>query len=444
MCRSFFVVVRDDLGYTTYMHNNRKKAQHIWIVFLVTLLVTVTAGAAVMYAVSGKGKATESLDRTEVTGSDVSDTVTAKIEKIEPTEEVTPEEPETEKEDESRYGALLSDEEYCREHRIYAKDAASEDEIKLLFAGDISFADGYANMGMLRDRGGEISAAFDEETMDIMRGADVFMVNNEFTYSTRGEPTPEKQYTFRARPETVRYLDDIGADVVSLANNHVYDYGEISLLDTIDTLEGADVPYVGAGRNIEEAIRPVYFVVNDVKIGIVSATQIERLDIPDTKGATENSAGTFRCWFNDRVCNVITDTKDECDYVIAYIHWGTEMQEATDWAQDELAPKLKNAGADLIIGDHPHILQKIDYIGNTPVIYSLGNYWFNSKTLDTGLFEVTLGTDGNTAAVRFIPAIQSGCRTSVVSGDEKSRILDHMQSISSGVTIDSEGFVAKK
>ena len=426
------------------MHNNRKKAQHIWIIFLVTLLVTVTVGVVVMYAISGKGKATEPVDKTEDTGLDVTNTVTAKIEKIEPTAEVETEEPESVTVDDSRYGAVLADEEYCREHRIYGKDAASEEEIKLLFAGDISFADGYANMGMLRDRGGEMSAAFDEETIDLMRGADVFMVNNEFTYSTRGEPTPEKQYTFRARPETVRYLDDIGADVVSLANNHVYDFGEISLLDTIDTLEGAGIPYVGAGRNIEEAVKPVYFVVNDVKIGIVSATQIERLDIPDTKGATENSAGTFRCWFNDRVCNVIADTKKECDYVIAYIHWGTEMQETTDWAQDELAPKLANAGADLIIGDHPHILQKLDYIGDTPVIYSMGNYWFNSKTLDTGLLEVTLDTGGNTTAIRFIPAIQSGCRTSVVSGDEKARILDHMRSISPGVSIDPEGYVTKK
>ncbi len=277
---------------------------------------------------------------------------------------------------------------------------------------------------------------------DIMRGADVFMLNNEFTYTRRGEPTFEKQYTFRANPDNVHYLDDMGADIVSLANNHSYDYGEVSLLDTLDTLEGDAMPYVGAGRNIEEAAAPAYYIVNDVKIGYVSATQIERQPNPDTRGATQDSAGTFRCWYDDGILDVIGRMKQECDYVIAYIHWGTELEVNTDWAQDDLAPKLANAGADLIIGDHPHILQKLDYIGSVPIIYSLGNYWFNSKTMDTGLLEVTLDLEGNTSSVRFIPCIQSGCRTSVVSGEEKARILNYMQSISTGVSIDSDGYVS--
>ncbi len=435
------------MGYTTYMHYNRKKAQHIWIVFLVTLLVTVTVGVAAVYVFTGKRGASEEPDKPEVTEPAGPTPVTAKIEKIEPTptpEPVSEEEPETEEEDNSRYGSILADEELCRANQIYSREAAGEEEIKLLFAGDISLAEGYAIVETLKSNGGNISSAFSEETLDIMRGADVFMVNNEFTYTRRGEPTFEKQYTFRANPDNVHYLDDMGADIVSLANNHSYDYGEISLLDTLDTLEGDEMPYVGAGRNIEEAARPVYYIVNDVKIGFVSATQIERQSNPDTRGATDNSAGTFRCWYNDRIFEVIGQMKQECDYVVAYIHWGTELEENTDWAQDDLAPKLVNAGVDLIIGDHPHILQKLDYIGDVPVIYSLGNYWFNSKTMDTGLLEVTLDLEGNTSAVRFIPCIQSGCRTFAVSGEEKARILNYMQSISGGVDIDGDGYVTKK
>ncbi len=445
MCRSFFVVAKDDLGYTTYMHNNRKKAQHMWIVFLVTLLVTVTAGTAVVYFVSVKMKATETAESPGVTVPSELSTVTAKIEKIEPTPEPsTEEESSSEEEDDSRYGKILKDKEYCRENHIYSRDGASDDEIRLLFAGDISLAEGYAIVETLKNKGGDISSAFSGETLDTMRGADIFMVNNEFTYSRRGTPTPEKQYTFRADPDNVRYLDDIGADIVSLANNHTYDYGEVSLLDTLETLEGDGMPYVGAGRDITEASRPVYFVVNDVKIGFVSATQIERVDNPDTRGATDTSAGTFRCLSPDRIVGKISEMRDECDYIVVYVHWGTELMEETDWGQNELAPKLANAGADLIVGDHPHILQKLDYIGDIPVIYSLGNYWFNSKTMDTGLLEVTLNLEGDTSAVRFIPAIQSGCRTAIVSGEEKSRILDYMQSISTGVSIDGDGYVTRR
>ncbi len=346
--------------------------------------------------------------------------------------------------DGSRYGALLADEELCRQNHIYGKDAAYADEISMLFAGDISFADGYDNIGSLRLRGGEIDAAFDEATLSVMREADIFMVNNEFTYSTRGTPTENKQYTLRAQPDTVRYLGDMGVDIVSLANNHTYDYGEVSLLDTLDTLESADMPYVGAGRNIKEAMQPSYFIVHDVKIAIISATQIEKLDYPDTKGATDTSAGVFRCWNSSKVFDVIRQAKEESDYVVVYVHWGTEMMEQTDWAQDELAPKLADAGADLIIGDHPHILQKIDYIGDTPVIYSLGNYWFNGKTRDTGLFEVTLDLEGRTNTLRFIPALQVNSTTNILTGEEKQRVLDYMQSISPKVHIDSEGYVTRK
>ena len=351
---------------------------------------------------------------------------------------------EAEEVDTSRYGALLSDEDYCRENKIYEKDCVYPDQVTLLFAGDVGLASGYANLETLKNRGGDISTAFDENTLFTMREADIFMVNNEFTYTRRGEPTPGKEYTFRSDPDNVSYIFDMGADVVSIANNHTYDYGEVSLLDTIDTLNDAGMPFVGAGINIEEAIKPVYFIANDMRIAIVSATQIERQDNPDTKGATDTSAGTFRCWYNDKVCDVVKEAAECSDVVIAYIHWGTELEVAPDWAQLDLAPKLANAGADVIIGDHPHILQKLDYIGDVPIIYSLGNYWFNSKELDTGMLQTTFDTAGNLMSVQFIPAIQKGCRTNIVTDSEKTRILNYMQSISPNVLIDGDGYISKK
>ncbi len=430
------------MGYITYMKKSRNGHKHIILVFLLTLTLTIGAGVGVLYAVTMHRQKN---DLTESDKPKADNQAVAKVYDIEalPTPEAEEKEAYTETVDDSRYGSLLEDEEYCRENKIYAADSAYDDEVSLLFAGDISFADGYANMETLKQRGGEIAEAFDEATLEVMRGADIFMVNNEFTYTTRGTPTEDKAFTFRANPEYVSYLKDIGADVVSVANNHVYDYGEVSLLDTLQTLEDADMPYTGAGRNLDEAVKPVYFIVNDLKIAIISATQIERLDNPDTKGATADSAGTFRCWNNDRIYEVIAQAAKESDYVVAYIHWGTENEEIPDWAQDKMAPKLAEAGTDLIIGDHPHILQKIGYLGQTPIIYSLGNYWFNSKTLDTGLLEVTLDTEGHTNTVRFIPAVQSGCRTKIATGSEAVRILDHMREISSGVSIDAEGYVSR-
>lgn len=346
-------------------------------------------------------------------------------------------------EDTSRYGTELADAEYCEQNRIYAKETASADEIVLTFAGDISFAEGYANMNTFAQRGGNIRDCFDEFVWMEMQSADIFMLNNEFTYSNRGTPTPKKQFTFRAKPEMVNCLNEMGVDVVSLANNHVYDYGEVSLLDTLSTLEEASVPYVGAGRNLEEAIKPVYFVANDIKIAYVSATQIEQGDYPDTPGAGENSPGVFRCWTEERIYDVVREAKEKADFVIVYIHWGAELSETLHWAQTEQAPKLVEAGADLIVGDHPHCLQEIAYIGDVPVIYSMGNFWFNSKTQDSGLLRAVVGENG-LQSLQFVPAIQSGCKTTIASEGDHVRILNYIQSLSPTITIDNAGYITKR
>ena len=345
--------------------------------------------------------------------------------------------------DDSRYGKELADEKYCEENRVYAMPTISADEITLAFAGDVSFAEEYTNMEILRQRGGDIRNCFDEFLLKEMQDADIFMLNNEFPYTDRGTPIEGKTYTFRAHPESVKHLYDMGVDIVSVANNHVYDYGEVSLLDTLTTLEAAAMPYVGAGRNIEEAVKPVYFIANDYKIAYVSATQIEQGDYPDTKEAGEKSAGVFRCWEPEKLYEAVKEAKANSDFVVVYIHWGIELSETLHWAQSDQAAGLVEAGADLIIGDHPHCLQEIAYIDDVPVVYSMGNFWFNSKTQDTSIFKVTL--DGNgIKSLQFVPAIQSNCSTTIASDSDRQRILDYIQSLSPTVTIDNQGYITMR
>lgn len=315
-------------------------------------------------------------------------------------------------------------------------------EITLTFGGDILFDPNYAIMASMLQRGGDITTSFDEGLMEIMTGSDVFMLNNEFPYSDRGQPLPEKQFTFRAKPEYVSKLSDIGVDIVGLANNHVNDHGMDAMTDTFDILENAGIPYVGAGRNISEASAPYYMDVEGVRIAFVAATQIERLSNPDTVAATETTPGVFRCLNPDRFLESIKEAKENADFVVAFVHWGTEGEDHTDWLQNEQAPLLAQAGADLIIGDHPHVLQKIDIIDGVPCIYSLGNYLFNSSSLDTCLVTATIDTQTKTLkSFQFIPAFQSGCRTKKLDGSEKDRVIRYMRSLSDGVSIDDDGFV---
>lgn len=326
-----------------------------------------------------------------------------------------------------------------------------KDAVTISFAGDILFDDHYAIMASAISRTGgkpTVDVMFDEATLSYMRDSDIFMLNNEFPYSDGGKPLTGKKYTFRAKPAYAPLLHDIGADIVALANNHLYDHGEEAFLDTLTTLKNADVPYVGAGVNIDEAAMPFYFTTGEIKIGFVAATQIERMGNPDTKGATETTPGVFRCLDYKKLCEVITHMRDECDFIIAYLHWGTESTTNIDDYQKKLAIAVRDAGCDLIIGDHPHVLQGISALDplkeggvKVPCIYSLGNYLFNSNSQDTCI--VTAYIDPETAellAFRFVPARQEGCKTHLLTGTEKERVLKHMRTISKA-EIDEEGFV---
>lgn len=314
----------------------------------------------------------------------------------------------------------------------------------MTFAGDICFHDAYANMYALSARGGNIESCIGASLLAEMRDADICMINNEFPYSDRGQPVEGKTFTFCSKPGNVKLLSQMGVDIVSLANNHAYDYGQDALLDSLDTLDGEGIARVGAGRNLEEAMAPVYFDINGTKIGILAATQIERLENPDTKGATENSPGVFRC-FNEtelnRLLEQIKQTKQQCDFLTVYIHWGTENTDELDWAQPYQAKLIAEAGADLIVGCHPHCLQGIDYMGDTPVIYSLGNFWFNSKEVDTALLKVTVQGD-TLENIQMIPALQKDCSTNALDGAEGERVINYLQSLSENITIDAEGYIS--
>lgn len=293
---------------------------------------------------------------------------------------------------------------------VYWKECAQEDKIVLDFTGDFNFAEGWPTTEYMKTQPDGIYDCFSGDLLQEMNDADIMVMNNEFTYSDGGEPLAGKAYTFRADPRDAYLLNVFGADVVSLANNHAYDYGPDALVDTMETLEEVGIPYMGAGRNLEEAKKPVYFVANGRKIAIVSATQIER-STNYTKEATETEPGVLKTLNPDKYVEVIEKARENSDYVIAFVHWGTEHTEHYGADQVKLAEKFVDAGADVIIGGHTHCLQGIQYMDGVPIIYSLGNFWFTASTIDTGMSQVIIKEDGS-IDFRFIPCIQSELKCS--------------------------------
>ena len=323
----------------------------------------------------------------------------------------------------------------------YFVRTAEEGEVSLAFTGDILLDPGYAIYTAYRNRGGALDKCISSDLLEEMRAADVLMVNNEFPFSDRGTPAANKTYTFRAAPSSVEILKEMGVDIAGVANNHAFDWGMDAFLDTMDILEDADIPYVGGGHNISEAARPIYLYAADMKIAIVAATQIERMGNPHSISATEDSAGMLRCWPSaDKLVEVLKEAKENSDYVILFIHWGTEREVDPDWCQNQQVPELTATGVDLIIGSHPHILQPISVANGVPIVYSTGNFWFNSKSLDSCLIEVKL-SDGGLKSLRFIPCLQAGSAVKMLHEGEAARLIEYMRSISPNVSIDDDGYV---
>ncbi|MBQ5375864.1 MAG: CapA family protein [Lachnospiraceae bacterium] len=317
-------------------------------------------------------------------------------------------------------------------------------DITLAFAGDISLDDTSAVMQNYFAQGSVLSNVIDARYIEEMNQADLMWINNEFCYSLRGNPLPNKMYTFRANPEHVSMLQEMGVDVAGLANNHIYDFGKDAFLDTLDTLDGAGIPYVGAGHDLAEAMSPVYLEADGVTIAYVAASRAEKYKM--TPQATETEPGILRCYDNTLFLKEIREADTKADIVVALPHWGTEYSTKLEEAQTVGAKQYIDAGADAVIGAHSHCIQGVELYNGKPIVYSLGNFWFNDKSLETMLVklhvsgEKDLGadlqsTEDDTIQVEdirleILPGMQSGCTTVMADGAEKERILHYIESIS--------------
>ncbi|MCH5249147.1 MAG: CapA family protein [Lachnospiraceae bacterium] len=335
----------------------------------------------------------------------------------------------------------LEDENTAAEHAIYLRDV-KDDVVDLVFAGDICLTeDGYV-IDHYDALGGNIDLCLSEEIIDRLNEADISMINHEYPVSTRGEALEGKYYTFRASPERESILQQMGIDIVSLANNHIYDFGTDAFYDTLTALEQAEIPYVGAGADIEEASQPVYFVAGGMKIGFVSANRSEKFIF--TPEAGESSPGVVRMYDTEMMNNIIKEAREQCDYLIAYVHWGTEDSKYYEEYQTDIAQEFFASGADAIIGSHPHVLQGIGYVGGKPVVYSLGDFWFNGETKYTTIVNLEVTIDG-LAELSVLPCIQEGYETHYISEESGQKAFyDYLRELSPEASINEDGIVTDK
>jgi poly-gamma-glutamate synthesis protein (capsule biosynthesis protein) len=264
-----------------------------------------------------------------------------------------------------------------------------------------------------------------------LRSADIAFGNLECAISTRGAPVA-KQFTFRGTPAALAGLRrHSGIDVLNLANNHVGDFGTEATLDTVRHVERLGMKAVGAGPDLPRALAPQVLERLGLRVAFVGFSEIAPIEF----AATEDRPGT--AWARpEEIAASVRAARRQADVVVATFHWGIEKQTLETAQQRALADVAVAAGAQVVIGAHPHTLQPVRRQGAALVAYSLGNFVFGAaseETTSTGILEVDLAAEGVSAA-RWRPGRISGGRP-VLDGAPRRLPLRDALSMEAGVNL---------
>jgi poly-gamma-glutamate capsule biosynthesis protein CapA/YwtB (metallophosphatase superfamily) len=265
-----------------------------------------------------------------------------------------------------------------------------------------------------------------------LRRADIAFGNLESAVSERGTPFP-KQYNFRGSPAALAGLRrHSGIDVLNLANNHVGDFGPTALLDTVRGVERLGIRAVGAGAGLRRALRPQVVERLGLRVAFVGFSNILPLEFAAEPGRPGVAWAT-----PETVGDAVRAARQQADVVVATFHWGIEKMPYETAEQAELARVAADAGAQLVIGAHPHVLQPLRRTGAALVAYSLGNFVFGAHSGDTaatGVLVTDLSAEGVTAA-RWRPGAISGGRPLLRSGRPQRLPVGDPDAMEAGLTL---------
>lgn len=284
--------------------------------------------------------------------------------------------------------------------------------------------------------------------LDELKSGTFACCNLEAPLSNKGMPQYGKFETLHAAPEMIDGFVRGGFKVVSLANNHSMDYGPEALLDTIDLIDSRGILHAGAGKNLEEAGRPAFFEAGGMRFAFLSfATEAfpgygAHAQKPGIAVIRRDPLYGPSCVNPDdarMMIELIRDAGKEADFVIAAFHWGLSQSRALTRSQLTLGRAAVDAGARLVVGHHPHVLQGVEVYKRSLILYSLGNFvfdlmpeFFSPATRNTVLVKVKLAGAAVKEAV-FLPVrINEGGQPEIVDEKhEKNReILGLLRSLS--------------
>jgi len=247
---------------------------------------------------------------------------------------------------------------------------AGAEEIVINAAGDIMLAGRWASA--LRKAGYDFP--FGGVTSELANG-DINLANLESPLARGGIEFSSKKFRFRAEPEVARAVRSAGFNLVTLANNHSMDFGWPALAEPRRHLSNAGIAWIGAGENLDEARRMALYTIKGKKIAFLGYSLTQPIEF----FAGRTRPGTAPGYVN-MVTADVANARRQADYVIVSFHWGREASGTVQAYQRDTAHRAIEAGADVIIGHHPHVLQGVERYKGGIIFYSLGNFTFASKS----------------------------------------------------------------
>lgn len=262
--------------------------------------------------------------------------------------------------------------------------------ITFIFGGDIMLDRGVRS-SVNKNFNGDYSALF--EKLNIFKKADIVFANLEGTASDKGVDA-KNLYSFRMDPSTIPAMRGAGISIVSVANNHIGDWGRTAYTDTLNRLRENEIKYTGGGLNEEEAKQPTIIEKYGIKIGFLGFSDKG----PNFMQAKEEESGQLLA-SNPDFDEIIKNASTQVDYLVVSFHFGEEYQTKHNDRQEYLAHKAIDNGAKIVIGHHPHVIEDTEVYKNGFIAYSLGNFIFDQRfsaeTMQGMLLEVKLGKAGD-------------------------------------------------
>ncbi|KAF6581210.1 CapA family protein [Paenibacillus sp. EKM212P] len=317
-------------------------------------------------------------------------------------------------------------------------DDADSPTVTLHFVGDVQFS------GKVEQRLEQNGFDFPYQYLgNLFHKDDLTMANLETPVTTNGVGALNKTYVYKSSPKALTALAAAGIDAVNLANNHILDQGTGGLLDTLKYLDEKGIAHAGAGRNAKEAYAPHYFERKGIKIALLGATRV----MPEANwNAGAKLPGVAGAYDSTAIVKSIREARMQADLVIVIAHWGKERATALEPHQTELSHAFIDAGADLVIGGHPHVLQGMEQYKGKWIAYSTGNFIFSKSTVpatwDTAIFQATCTRKG-ACEMKLTPYRAELGQPIPLKDTEASKILQRVAALSPGnVSIGTDGTVS--